>query len=246
MTRIAFISDIHGNLEALNAVLDKIYAEGADTIICLGDIVGYGPNPKECLEIIREREIQCIKGNHDDYVSQMFELDIMARLRDDVKKSIEWTQAQLDFDDLGWLAKLPQSMAADDFNIVHGANTPDPYRYCRDEASIQLNFQYQEPQLSFCGHSHSPLIGVLRPDAEMPIVDYIRRQTIDPNTKVLVNIGSVGQPRDSDNRACFVFFEYEDRTISLTRVPYDVQTTQEKIIEAGLPEKFSLRLERGK
>ena len=105
MTRIAFISDIHANMEALNAVLQEIDKHGADMIICLGDVVGYGPNPKECIDIIRSREIPTIKGNHDDYCSMLFEADITKRLRDDIKTSIEWTQTQLSFDDVDWLAR---------------------------------------------------------------------------------------------------------------------------------------------
>ena len=205
MTRIAFISDIHANMEALNAVLQEIDKHGADMIICLGDVVGYGPNPKECIDIIRSREIPTIKGNHDDYCSMLFEADITKRLRDDIKTSIEWTQTQLSFDDVDWLAKLPESLASDeDFNLIHGSNTPNHYNYCRDE------------------------------------------ETIKPDAKVLVNVGSVGQPRDGDPRATIVYYEYEERALSLSRIPYNIKITQEKIRAANLPEKFAARLAVGK
>ncbi len=246
MTRIAFISDIHANMEALNAVLQEIDKHGADMIICLGDVVGYGPNPKECIDIIRSREIPTIKGNHDDYCSMLFEADITKRLRDDIKTSIEWTQTQLSFDDVDWLAKLPESLASDeDFNLIHGSNTPNHYNYCRDEETIKLNFEYQQYPLSFCGHSHSPLIGLDR-GAELPYVDYIRKQTIKPDAKVLVNVGSVGQPRDGDPRATVVYYEYEERALSISRIPYNIKITQEKIRAANLPEKFAARLAVGK
>ena len=233
MTRIAFISDIHANLEALNAVLQEIDTHGADMIICLGDVVGYGPNPKECIDVIRSREIPTIKGNHDDYCSMLFEADITKRLRDDIKTSIEWTQTQL-------------SLASDeDFNLIHGSNTPNHYNYCRDEETIKLNFEYQQYPLCFCGHSHSPLIGVDR-GAELPYVDYIRKQTIKPDAKVLVNVGSVGQPRDGDPRATIVYYEFEEHALAISRIPYNFKITQEKIRAANLPEKFAARLAVGK
>ena len=246
MTRIAFISDIHANLEALNAVLQEIDTHGADMIICLGDVVGYGPNPKECIDVIRSREIPTIKGNHDDYCSMLFEADITKRLRDDIKTSIEWTQTQLTFDDIDWLAKLPESLASDeDFNLIHGSNTPNHYNYCRDEETIKLNFEYQQYPLCFCGHSHSPLIGVDRGE-ELPYVDYIRKQTVKPDAKVLVNVGSVGQPRDGDWRAAFAVFSPKEALVQLYRVEYDIATTQQKIIDAGLPQRLADRLAVGR
>ncbi|MBR5838140.1 MAG: metallophosphoesterase family protein, partial [Victivallales bacterium] len=158
----------------------------------------------------------------------------------------EWTQTQLTFDDIDWLAKLPESLASDeDFNLIHGSNTPNHYNYCRDEETIKLNFEYQQYPLCFCGHSHSPLIGVDR-GAELPYVDYIRKQTIKPDAKVLVNVGSVGQPRDGDPRATIVYYEFEEHALAISRIPYNFKITQEKIRAANLPEKFAARLAVGK
>ena len=251
MTRIAFISDIHANLEALRSVLAHIDQVGADMAVCLGDVVGYGAAPIECIELIREREIQTVMGNHDEYATLVMDPRI-ERLRPEIRQSIEWTQEQLfnyPKDDLiKWLSKLPDRMDGGDFEVLHSSYASPRWAYCMDEPTFDRNFKAQGPQLAFCGHSHSPLFGFMAEDGR-PIIDYIRgdnRKTrIAPEFKSMVNVGSVGQPRDKDPRACVVFFEMESRELWLDRVEYDIEAASKRIEAAGLPQKFADRLKVG-
>lgn len=245
MTKIAFISDIHGNFTALQAVMAALKGEACDLTLCLGDIVGYGPCPRECVDYIRQNNIQTVLGNHDEYVTLLMD-PRLDRLREDIRVAIEWTQSQLSMDALKWLAQLPFEMAADDyFTFIHGSFAPGKWGYCLDEGTFAANFKYQTAKLAFCGHNHSPLVGIDRPGA-MPVVDYIRHCKLPDEEKIMVNVGSVGQPRDRDPRACAVTYVVETRELKLHRIEYDIAAVQEKIRAAGLPEKFAQRLEVGR
>ena len=244
MTKIAFISDIHSNIDALQSVLAHIDKVGADVILCLGDIVGYGGAPKQCLDLIRERDIQTVMGNHDEYVTLIMDPRV-ERLRPEIRQAIEWTQAQLSMDDLKWLSNLDMRMAADEFEILHASYAPPRWAYCLDEPTFARNFEHQTKQLAFCGHSHSPLFGFQMENGD-PLLDYIRnasRKTkIDGKFKTMVNVGSVGQPRDKDPRACVVFYEMEQKELWMDRVEYDIEAARAKIMDAKLPQKFADRL----
>lgn len=245
MTKIAFISDIHGNFDALQAVMAALKDEACDLTLCLGDIVGYGPCPCECVDYIRQNNIQAVLGNHDEYVTLLMD-PRLDRLREDIRIAVQWTQSQLPMDALKWLAQLPFEMAAEEyFTFIHGSFAPGKWGYCLDEGTFAANFKNQKAQLAFCGHSHSPLVGIDRPDAT-PIVDYIRHCRLPEDEKIMVNVGSVGQPRDRDPRACAVTYVVETRELKLHRVEYDIAAVQEKIQAAGLPEKFAQRLEVGR
>lgn len=244
MTKIGLFSDIHGNLEALQAVLAKLDEEACDVLIFLGDLVGYGASPAECVACIREREIPCLLGNHDEYVTLLMD-PRLERLREDIRISVEWTQSVLPMDDLKWLAQLPRRIDAEDFSLVHGAFGPKPWVYCMNERSLSHNFQHQDVALGFCGHSHMPLMALYREDAP-PVLDHIRKGPIPDAPKVMINVGSAGQPRDRDPRGACVIFELETRVVRLLRVPYDIAAAQQKILDADLPERFAKRLEVGR
>lgn len=244
--RLAFISDIHGNLEALSAVLKEIDAASVDGIYCLGDVVGYGANPAECLELVQKNCAKCILGNHDEYVSS-FDDSGYRRLRDDVKKSIAWTQSQLKFEDLNWFLKLPMTAEVGGCTLIHSSFAPQRWSYCFDANAFYMNFKYQKVPLAFCGHSHYPMIGVDLNPGEMPYLDDLRPGTKIPNVgKVMVNVGSVGQPRDYDSRACFVVYDTDEQLVKMHRVEYDIAAAQKKIADAGLPEVFARRLSIGR
>ncbi len=245
MTRIAFISDIHSNIDALLAVFAHIEKVGADVTLCLGDIVGYGPCPSECLHEIQNREIQCVLGNHDEYVTLLMDPRV-EKLRPDIKQVVEWTQMQLSMDDLKWLSKLPMQMAADDFSILHSSFAPTRWSYCIDERTFLINFIHQPCQLAFCGHSHSPLLGMDMAPNEPQLDFYEKPKVIPTDRKVMVNVGSVGQPRDRNPKACVVFYEMETRQVRLDRVPYDTEKAKERFIAAKLPERFGQRICMGK
>ena len=249
MTRVAFISDIHSNIDAFQAVLGQIDKVGVDMIICLGDIVGYGPCPNECLQIIHDREIPSVMGNHDEYVTLLMDPRV-ERLRPEIRQAVEWTQGQISMNDLKWLSKLPMQMDAEVFEILHASFSPMRWAYCMDEATFATNFQNQTAMLAFCGHSHSPLIGIDEPDSPQPLVDFIKgpshKMTLPKDKKIMVNVGSVGQPRDHDPRACVVFYEVEPRLLWLERVPYDTKAAKQRFEAAGLPQKFADRILIGK
>ena len=240
MTKVAFFSDVHGNYEALTAMLKRLDTLGCDAMVCLGDIVGYGASPRECVQLIRERDIPCVMGNHDEYATMMVDMNpAFSRLREEIRKSIEWTQAQLDTDDLKWLSQLPMYLEDDDFMALHSSFAHGRWSYCMDESTFAANFSRQPCQLAFCGHSHSPLIGIDMPGGP-PFVDFIRPYTLPSDHKIMVNVGSVGQPRDRDNRACACIYELETRRLELVREPYDIEMAQNKIFMARLPDKFAL------
>lgn len=247
MTKLAIISDIHANSVALERVLAEIDERGADMTICTGDIVGYGPRPKECIDLLREREIPCLLGNHDQYVTLLMD-PRLERLREDIRVSVAWTQERLPMDHLKWLATLPMRFDMEDldFSFVHGAFGPKPWLYCNSSKCFAASFAHQDVSLGFCGHSHVPALGLYDGESDEVSVKYLRKATIPDATKVMVNVGSVGQPRDKDPRAAFVFFTIEDRELELVRVPYDIAETQNQIREAGLPEKAAARLEEGR
>ncbi|MCQ2396250.1 MAG: metallophosphatase family protein [Lentisphaeria bacterium] len=245
MTKIGFFSDVHGNLEALTAILKRLDQESCDLLVCLGDIVGYGANPSECVHILQDRDIPCVLGNHDEYATS-FMTPAISRLRPEILKSIEWTQTQLSLDDMKWLAELPMRLQlGEEIVCLHSSFARGRWAYCMDEETFAANFERQEPMLAFCGHSHSPLIGI-QMSGQTPFVDFIRPYTIPEGRRTMVNVGSVGQPRDRDSRACACVYEVEKRHLELIREPYDIETAQNKIYMARLPDKFGLRLAIGK
>jgi len=244
MTKIGFISDIHGNIDALQAVLTRLEQCGCGMVFCLGDIVGYGAGPSECIKLIREREIPAVMGNHDEYVTLLMDPGV-EKLREDVRQAIYWTQSNLSMDDLRWLASLPMRIETEEFTVLHASFHTVKWAYCLDEATFTANFKLQTMPLAFCGHSHSPLLGIEVPD-DTPYVDYIRKTIIKPDLKYMINVGSVGQPRDRDPRASAVTYNLESRELELLRVEYDIAAAQARIRAAGLPEKFAVRLQEGR
>ena len=169
----------------------------------------------------------------------------VARLRPDIRQSVQWTQNQLDMGALKWLSSLPLLLEEENVAFVHGAFGPKPWVYCANEKSLAYNFDHQTRAVGFCGHSHVPLIG-FRYEGGPPVIEYLRTMPLPKAEKVMVNVGSVGQPRDRDSRACCAVFDDEEHTVTLHRVPYDIEKTQELIIAAGLPERFATRLAVGR
>ena len=243
--KIGILGDIHANLAAFNAALDALDAEGCDVLVSTGDLVGYGPSPAECVRIVREREISCVVGNHDHYVTLLMDARL-ERLKPDIRSVVEWTQSALSMDDLKWLAQLPRRLDFEVLSLVHGAFGPSPWLYLTNEETMARNFEHQDVPLAFCGHSHVPVYSYY-PGAELPPhVSFLKSMTVPDLAKIMVNIGSVGQPRDGDPRAACTVYTPESRELKLLRVPYDIAETQELMRQASLPERFITRLEQGK
>lgn len=244
MQRLGLFSDVHANLPAFRAVLDALDREGCDALVCAGDVVGYGPFPTECVALVREREIPCVLGNHEHYVTLIME-SRLDRLSADVRAVVEWTQNELSMDDLRWLAQLPRQLDLDGFSVVHGCFGPNPWRYLVSDRAFARCFEHQEAALAFSGHSHIPLLAYERAGL-LPFCSYLKSGPVPDLAKVMVGVGSVGQPRDHDSRAACAVYDPADRELRILRLEYDIAETQARIREQGLPERYATRLDEGR
>lgn len=239
--KIAIISDMHANLAALNAVLGAIEAEGVQRIICGGDLVGYNAEPCEVVDRIRELDIPCVMGNHDAAVVGLTDPE---NFNAPARAAVEWTAQQLDEESLEFLRGLPYVRRIESFTMVHGTlHRPEQWGYIFNAYEAEEHFQHQKDTLCFIGHSHIP--GVFIAD-DMITLNRSNRVRIRSGRRYVVNVGSVGQPRDDDPAASYAIYDLVDNAIQFRRVPYDVQMTQQKILNAGLPNVLAVRLALGK
>ncbi|MCD7896787.1 MAG: metallophosphatase family protein [Planctomycetaceae bacterium] len=239
--RFAIFGDIHGNLEALEAVLAECGNHDVDQYLCLGDIVGYGANPNECVERIRSVGALAVCGNHDHAVIGAQNLNYFnAHARD----AVIWTAKQLSTESKQWLRGLSLVEHLPDFSIVHGSlHSPELFNYVQTIKDADYNFRQMDRPLLFLGHSHYPLAFFDTAPMTYTLDPVI---PLDLSVKTVVNAGSVGQPRDEDPRLCFVIYDDEASLVELLRVEYDIETAARKILEAGLPQTLALRLTLGK
>ena len=241
--KFAIISDIHANYEALRAVLEVIHGLRIEHIYCAGDIVGYGPDPGRCIDLVRECGIVCVQGNHDEAVAQGHPREQMLP---EAESAVYWTHAQLDADQVQWLAGLPHRVETDFFQVVHASAAPNPpWLYVVDEESALLNFLFQDVPLVFNGHTHVPL-QVRHASGRRPQLALLHSQLLPRRHRLLVGVGAVGQPRDGDPRAAFVVYDARSKFLQLRRVAYDFSRTQARILAAGLPEMLAKRLTIGR
>ncbi|HEY6573297.1 MAG TPA: metallophosphoesterase family protein [Candidatus Eisenbacteria bacterium] len=236
-----FLSDIHANLEALQAVLAAVDGFAPDRIICLGDVVGYGASPNECLELVRSRCKTVLLGNHDAAASGGPEI---ARFNIHARVAAEWTSRVLTREHREFLQRLPLTHDDSGFLCVHASPaTPRDWEYLLDRFDAEPQFAYFTVPVCFIGHTHQPAIFMADPAGcrSLPVGSL----SLDPQRRYIVNVGSVGQPRDRDPRACFVVYHEPANRIEYVRVPYPVETAQEKIRAARLPEVLATRLATG-
>ena len=240
--RYAVVSDIHGNVEALRAVLGCI--PGDDGVLCLGDIVGYGPDPNTCVALVRARGAQTVLGNHDVAAIDGHGL---AYFNPAARAAIEWTQGILEPDHAAWLDAQAYELRRPDFLLVHGAPV-DYFTYILDKATAATAFAATDAPLVFVGHTHVAEYYALRPDGS---IEHAHRQhggtlALENGTRYIVNVGSVGQPRDSNPDASFAVFDSDARTVQWRRVAYPIAAVQAKIGAAHLPEVCARRLAVGR
>lgn len=239
--RYAIFGDIHANLEALETVLYDADQKGCTEYVCIGDIVGYNANPVECLNKIRDMNCPVVKGNHDEEAIQDTSLEGLNPL---AKRAMEWTRAQLNEENCKWLGDLKFVRQVRDFTIVHATlDTPSGWTYVTNKFDALASFSYQFTQLCFYGHTHTPKIyekidGVVDRD-ELSV-------EMQMGAKYFINVGSVGQPRDGDWRSSYATYDDEEKRVEIHRLEYDIQTAQQKIMDAGLPEMLAHRLALGK
>jgi predicted phosphodiesterase len=239
--KFAIIADIHGNWEAFQVVLDDIQKQRCTHIACLGDVIGYNANPKECLDLVRKMDIPCIKGNHDEYCSIEGALE---GFNPHAAAAVDWTRKQITEDDRQWLRDLKYIRMVNGFTTVHATlDGPQRWGYVFDKLGAAASFPYQTTQVCFFGHTHVP-VAFIR-DSMVRGGTYSKFR-VEPGKKYFVNVGAVGQPRDGNPKCAYVVYDMDASTIELRRLEYDIATTQRKIREAGLPERLAERLAVGK
>ena len=242
--RYALLADIHANLAALTAVLDDIARRGeVEELWCLGDVVGYGPDPSECIELLRRCKHVSVVGNHD--LAAIGKLDI-SRLNPDAAFAARWTAKQLSSEHIDYLESLPMVIKKDDFTLVHGSPREPIWEYLISMNSAQKNFAYFSSQFCLIGHVHIPL--VFRQDengncSSIPFSSSIGQ--VLGKSRMIINPGGVGQPRDGDPRASYAIYDSDSSLIRLYRVAYDINATQIKMVKKNLPMRLVVRLEHG-
>ncbi len=240
--RILVISDIHGNFPALEAVMASVVT--VDAVWCLGDLVGYGPFPNECIERIASLpNLTCLLGNHDAAVLDSRNIE---KFNDEAGHVIYWTRRVLSDANLEYLSKLPEIVTTDWVTLAHGSPRNPTWEYLIDQLTAMINFAFFDTQLALVGHSHLPLSFVVDKDGETVQRTILKaNEILKIETRAILNPGSVGQPRDHDNRASYGILDPEEMTWQIHRVEYDIKTTQTALKKAGLPAKFSTRLIEG-
>jgi diadenosine tetraphosphatase ApaH/serine/threonine PP2A family protein phosphatase len=241
--RLAVFSDIHGNLHALDAVLAAMDELKPDVQICLGDVVGYGAFPNECIDRLRELGIPTLAGNHDQAAVGLTPIRYFNEI---AKSALEWTSAQLLPDNAAWLKDQPFRAEIDSFFFVHASpNNPAEWGYVLTFGDARQAFTKFPHRFGFIGHSHQPALIQLSGDELTCPEDINQPFRIRKGPRYLVNVGSVGQPRDRNPNACFVFVDMEEGLVTFHRVPYDIEAAQKAIRLVGLPEELAARLGYG-
>ena len=239
--RYAIFSDIHSNLEALEVVLSEYEKRNIDKYYCLGDIVGYAANPKECIQIIQDRKIDTIAGNHDWAVSARFGVNYFNEY---AKAAVLWTQNKISDAEKEFLDKLELVRNEVDFVLVHGTLIePEKFHYMLNGYVVSKTFELMGCELCFVGHTH-------RAEAFIKKDDKISNSTkarvkIQEDTQYIINVGSVGQPRDNNPKACFCIYDSDEKEVEFLRIEYDRASAQSKIINGGLPIFLAQRLSTG-
>ncbi len=245
--RYLILSDIHGNDEALAAVLAHVRRKHWDKAIVLGDVVGYGANPNQAIEMVRSlRPLVAIRGNHDKVCSGVEDGEMFNRV---ALHAAMWTRGRLTPANQRWLHELPEGPRTVDgaFTIAHG--TPiDEDAYIFGEIEALNVFRRTDSPLCFFGHSHFPVVFGLSPEAVQTVltVSPVFRTRLEYGVRYLVNPGSVGQPRDGNPLASFATYDDDTQTVTIYRVPYHIERTQRRILEAGLPRPLADRLALGR
>ncbi|MFC1987283.1 metallophosphoesterase family protein [Chloroflexota bacterium] len=242
--RCAIISDIHANLAAFKAVLEEINRQGGvEKLWCLGDVVGYGPDPHECIEILCQTNHVCVAGNHD--WAAVGKIDTNA-FNPDAALACHWTAQQLSATDIEYLTSLPLTVQEGDFTLVHGSPREPIWEYLTSISLAKENFTYFNSQFCLVGHSHMPT--VFSEDESGAYASSQFQSNIGlvlGKNRLIINPGGVGQPRDGDPRASYAIYDSESSIVRLYRIPYDIRSTQDRMVAHGLPIRLVSRLSYG-
>lgn len=243
--RYAIVSDIHANLEAFTAVLEDIEKRGGvGKIWCLGDIVDYGPDPHECIELLRQRSHIVVAGNHD--LAAIGKIDF-SEFYPDAVVAVRWTSRQLTPTDIEYLQGLPTVIEEDDFTLVHGSPRNPVWEYVTSPDIAGENLPYFKSSFCLVGHTHKPVIFRYQENGDCTIDQFSDDiELVLEQDRLMLNSGGVGQPRDGDPRASYAIYDSESRVIRLYRVAYDIATTQAKMLKCRLPVGLISRLSYGR
>jgi len=235
-------SDVHSNLEALEGLLAHISEEKPDKIFFLGDVVGYGANPSECLQTVADMADLCLAGNHDVAAAGILATTYFNPL---AKEVIFWTQSQLSAEEIAYLKTLPVILQFPEFCLVHSSPwQPDQWNYIITKKDAADNFPYFSSSLCFIGHSHRAEIFILD-QSENCRISLNEAIEVKENYRYIVNVGSVGQPRDNNPQAAYCLYDDQKKYIQIHRFDYNIQKAQQKIIQADLPHFLAERLSLG-
>jgi len=239
--RYGIFSDVHSNFEAFTAVLHAFSAEEIDQYVCVGDVVGYGADAAKCIEKIEGLSCFTVAGNHDWAVSDLYD---PVNMNEAAREAVLWTEAVLSWEEIGYLKSLELVAEKETFTAVHGSlDSPADFNYILTERDVRATFRLLTRPVCFIGHTHCPAVfqyaeGAIRYRAE-------HRIKVSPDVRYVVNVGSVGQPRDGDPRAAYAVYDEERQTVEIKRVAYEIKKAQEKILKAGLPSLLAYRLSTG-
>jgi predicted phosphodiesterase len=236
--RYGIFSDVHSNLEALNAVIQAFQKEDMDKYLCVGDVVGYGANPKECISLVRKLAEASVAGNHDWACVDLFSVD---DFNPAAKDAVLWTRNMLDETDRYFLSSLEPIYKNDTFCLVHGSlSHPEDFDYIMDAYAAAQTFSLMKNQICFIGHSH--VAGVFIDSGNSISYPEVDRVDIKEKNKYIVNVGSVGQPRDGNPDSAYCIYDSDKKQIQIKRVAYDTKTARKRILDAGLPRFLGDRL----
>ena len=239
--RYGILGDIHGNLGALEAVLEKLAGESVDCLLSVGDVVGYGAAPNECIALLREAGARVVMGNHDAAVIDRLDMTCFNQY---ARAAVLWTQDQLSEEDATWMASLPLTMQLDHCVVAHGTlHRPELFDYIQSTTDADASLDMLTLPVCFVGHTHVP-VALLRLRDDPLRTAYTTDPEIDiaETTRALVNVGSIGQPRDEDCRAAYAVYDTEAQRVWIRRVEYDIDAEAQRIRDAGLPPMLADRL----
>ncbi len=240
------ISDIHGNLEAGLVVKEFLQKKGVEKILILGDIVGYGVNPEECIDIFDSVEVVFVKGNHEEAIIT----GNHGIFTTDARISIEWTDRHLSKSHREKISGWKEVVEVDNFVLCHGGLIEPLYFYTNTPAKAKRIFEQFEFKCCFVGHTHFPMAFFIYEGKQIPSIiaeqpDGSLHFVLEENKRYIINTGSVGQPRDGNPGACCGLFDSDKNLFDLYRLSYPVETTAKKILDAGLPSSLAARISRG-
>lgn len=243
--KIGVVSDIHGNLEALNAAVDFL-EDRVDFLISLGDVVGYGPDPENCIDIISAKTSLMLRGNHEEaLLKQDF-----SRLKEDARVSLEWTAEHLKKSYIEQFAQYPMEAVKEEIFFAHASVSNPLHKYIFTKKNAEEEFPLLKKRICFIGHTHIP--GGFEQDMNSGKVETIYPDfsgclniELKDSSRYIINAGSVGQPRDGFPFACILIYGTDEKIVSLHRIEYPAETTRKKIIEAGLPSVLAKRVMQG-